>query len=295
MQIFTTVAAMRTACQGLRSKSDATPGLGLIPTMGAFHEGHASLMRAARARNLAVVVSLFVNPLQFGPNEDFTRYPRSFDQDCEFLEHEGIDLLFAPSPEEMYPAGGANTFVEVPGVGDRLDGRSRPGHFRGVATVVCKLLHIIGPEEVYFGQKDAAQVAVLRAMVRDLNFPTRLIVCPTVRDADGLALSSRNRFLSPAERTQALALSQSLRVVSKAVSQGVFEVPLLTRLLLDEFEATDLRLDYAEIVDPNTLEPVMNLRQGALVAVAAYVGQTRLIDNLLLPSNDGQDDRQMQL
>ena len=295
MQIFTTVAAMRAACQGLRPKSDATPGLGLIPTMGAFHKGHASLMRAARERNSTVVVSLFVNPLQFGANEDFTRYPRSFDQDCEFLEHEGIDLLFAPSPEEMYPAGGANTFVEVPGIGDRLDGRSRPGHFRGVATVVCKLLHIIGPDEVYFGQKDAAQVAVLRAMVRDLNFLTRLIVCPTVRDADGLALSSRNRFLSPAERTQALALSKSLRAVSKAVSQGVFEVPLLTRLLLEEFEATDLRLDYAELVDPNTLEPVMNLKQGALVAVAAYVGQTRLIDNLLLPSNDGQDDRQMQL
>ena len=276
MEIFSTIADTR------RALAQLTPTLALVPTMGALHEGHLSLVRAARRDCASVAVSIFVNPTQFGQGEDLHRYPRTFEADCELLQREGVDLLFAPSAEEMYPSGSAATFVEVPGVSDRLDGASRPGHFRGVATVVAKLFNIIQPQAAYFGQKDAAQVAVLRAMVRDLNLPVDLRVCPTVRDADGLALSSRNRFLSPSERTSALALSRALRHGQSLVEAGANSKVVLPvmRDILDN--TPGLRLDYLEIVHPDTLLPNPSARPAALIAVAAWAGTTRLIDNALI-------------
>jgi pantoate--beta-alanine ligase len=257
--------------------------IGFVPTMGALHEGHLSLVRLARAHASLVVVSIFVNPLQFGPAEDFARYPRTLESDCVLLEGEGADLVFAPSTEQMYPAG-ATTAVCVEGLSERLDGRSRPRHFRGVSTVVAKLFHIVEPDFAIFGQKDAAQVAVLRAMVRDLNMPIELIVAPIARDVDGLALSSRNAYLTADERRQALVLHRALQKVEALVRSGETHSERLRSaalfVLADEPSAV---LDYLEIVNPDTLLPVDSVSQGALVAVAANFGVTRLIDNLLLP------------
>jgi pantoate--beta-alanine ligase len=256
--------------------------LGLVPTMGALHAGHVSLLRAARASCDVVTASVFVNPLQFAPSEDFAAYPRMFDDDCAVLEREGVELVFAPAAEEMYPPG-RDTMVDVPEIGGRLDGASRPGHFRGVATVVAKLFHIVAPQRAFFGQKDAAQVAVLRAMVRDLNFGVEMVVCPTVRDAEGLALSSRNRYLSARERVQAMALSRSLQWVERMVGDGARDAAMLREAMLFELRAENgVRVDYAEIVDPDSLEAVSDVSEGALVAVAAWVGETRLIDNVVL-------------
>ncbi len=279
MEILRTIDEVRRACKELR-RGDRT--LGLVPTMGALHEGHLSLVRAAKVSCGAVVVTIFVNPTQFAPNEDFAAYPRTFEADCVMLEREGVDVLFAPLPEEMYPVG-AETFVDVPDVGGRLDGASRPGHFRGVATVVAKLFNIFRPERAFFGQKDAAQVAVLRTMVRDLNFDVEMVVCSTVREVDGLAMSSRNRYLSDKERNCALALVHSLRRIEMAAAKGECDVAKLQDALRDELETADsIRLDYAEIVDLRTLEPVSDVTDGALVAVAAWVGKTRLIDNVVI-------------
>ena len=279
MQVLSTVHEMRAACRAVRKSGQS---LALVPTMGALHTGHIALVRAARAQCDVVAASIFVNPTQFGPNEDFSKYPRTFEKDCALLEAEGVALLFAPQSEEMYPKG-ASTFVEVEGVGDRLDGRSRPGHFRGVATVVAKLFHIVGPHKAFFGQKDAAQVAVLRSMVRDLNFPVDLVVCPTVRESDGLALSSRNRYLSAEERGRALVLSRALNVIAAAYGAGQKDVARLLEaghsVLATE---PDVRIDYLEIVNADTLLPLTEAVPGALVAVAAYLGATRLIDNTLL-------------
>ncbi len=287
MRILHTIPEMRDACAERFRTGSAR--LGLVPTMGALHEGHLSLLRAARQRCPLVAATIFVNPLQFGPTEDFSRYPSTFTEDCALLEREGVALLFAPTVEEMYPHGNARTFVDVSGIGDRLDGRSRPGHFRGVATVVAKLLNIVSPDEAFFGQKDAAQVAVLRAMARDLNFNVELIICPTVREEDGLALSSRNRYLNQQERAQALALYCSLQSVQQAVSTGESDASTLRQHLLQRLQAAEgIRLDYAEIVDPSCLQPVNDLRNGALVAVAATVGSTRLIDNILLPPSSSR-------
>lgn len=287
MRILRTISSMREACRAIRSPRSV---LGLVPTMGALHEGHLSLIRAAKHRCDVVVVSIFVNPTQFGSNEDLDRYPRTFEADCALLEAEGVDLVFAPSAEEMYPQGRAGSFVDVPQVGARLDGASRPGHFRGVATVVSKLFHIIGPEVAFFGQKDAAQVAVLRAMILDLNLPVVMVVCPTVREPGGLALSSRNRFLAAAQREQALALSRALASVQSLVASGQTDPDLLRDTLRQTVEAAPgVRLDSAEIVHPDTLEDVHDLSGGALVAVAAWVGEVRLIDNLLLPASSIKD------
>src|SRR5580704_9529121 len=278
MLIFKTIAEAQSACAQLRGEGRI---LGLVPTMGALHEGHLSLARAAKAECDIVAVSIFVNPTQFGPNEDFAKYPRTFDEDCALLQGEGVDLIFAPTVEEMYPAG-ASTFVLVEGVSDRLDGASRPGHFRGVTTVVSKLFHIIGPHKAFFGQKDAAQVAVLRKMVRDLNFPLQIIVCPIVREADGLALSSRNRYLSETERGHALVLSRALKAVEDATVSGEKSARRLVEIARAVFaEEPGVRVDYISVVDPDTLEDVADVRDGALVAVAAFVGSTRLIDNIL--------------
>ena len=277
MQIQTTIPATRAALNTLRG-----PGrtVALVPTMGALHAGHRSLLRAARQQADVLTVSLFVNPTQFAPNEDLSRYPRTFEADRALLEAEGVDLLFAPTPEEMYPRG-VETYVDVPHLGARLDGLFRPGHFRGVATVVTKLFHILTPDLAFFGQKDAAQLAVIRALVRDLNLPVQLIACPTVREPDGLALSSRNRFLTPDERQEALALSHALNAVRQRSREPNATVDSLTQTL--HHALTGIQVEYAELVHPDTLEPALDLTLGTLVAVAAHLGQTRLIDNLLLP------------
>src|SRR5512140_3805376 len=216
MRVISTVAEMQAICHEVRRSGKS---LGFVPTMGALHDGHLSLVRAARAHNQEVAASIFVNPLQFGPNEDFSKYPRAMERDKPLLEAEKVDLLFAPSSEEMYPKG-AVTEVYVAGLSEKLDGKSRPGHFKGVTTVVAKLFEIVRPDRAYFGQKDAAQVAVLRKMVHDLNMDVELIVCPIVRDKDGLAMSSRNAYLSPEQRKQALVLSRSLMRVQAMADRG---------------------------------------------------------------------------
>jgi pantoate--beta-alanine ligase len=279
VKILKTISEMQAATRAL---TRAGKRLGFVPTMGALHEGHLSLVRAARAACDVVAASIFVNPTQFGPAEDLAKYPRSFELDCELLEREGVDLLFAPAVEEMYPAG-AVTWVTVEGLSDKLDGRSRPGHFRGVTTVVAKLFHIVEPDAAFFGQKDAAQVAIIRRMVRDLNLPVEIVVCPIVRETDGLAMSSRNAYLDAAQRNQALVLHRSLLRVKKLVDAGERNVPPLLAAGRGEVaKESSVRLDYFEIVSPDTLDPVEDVSGEALVAVAAYVGSTRLIDNLVI-------------
>jgi pantoate--beta-alanine ligase len=279
MLVVPTVAEVRKECARLRAGGKT---LGLVPTMGALHEGHMSLVRAAREKCDVVAVSIFVNPTQFGPKEDFAKYPRSLERDCKMLEAASADVVFTPSVNEMYPPG-ATTIVEVTGLSDRLDGVSRPGHFRGVATVVAKLFNIFTPDYAFFGQKDAAQVAVLRKMARDLLFGVNVEACPTVREPDGLALSSRNQYLSVEQRLHALVLSRALRMVEQKVGEGETVsanlIAAATRLFAEE---PGVELDYCSIVDPATLEDLRDVTQGALVAVAARVGATRLIDNILI-------------
>jgi pantoate--beta-alanine ligase len=279
MLIAKTIAEARAAVAKLRAEGRC---VGLVPTMGALHEGHLSLVRAAKAHCSAVVATIFVNPTQFAPGEDFAKYPRTFEADCALLEAEGVDVLFAPEAAEMYPEG-ASTVVEVAGISDRLDGVSRPGHFRGVATVVAKLFNIVHPNHAFFGQKDAAQVAVLRRMVRDLHFNLELVVCPTVREADGLAMSSRNRYLSAEERGQALVLGRALRRIEARIAAGVVDAAALIDAGFAVLAAEpEIRVDYLRIVDPETLEDVADVSAGALVAVAAVVGPARLIDNVVI-------------
>jgi pantoate--beta-alanine ligase len=261
--------------------------LGFVPTMGALHRGHLSLIRTARAQADIVVASIFVNPKQFGPNEDFDKYPRSLAADSTALAAEKTDYLFSPNAGEMYPPG-AGSWVLVDDLSERLDGRSRPGHFRGVTTVVAKLFHIVQPELAFFGQKDAAQAAVIRKMVRDLNFDVEIVVCPIVREPDGLAMSSRNAFLDALQRKQAAVLYRALMRVQMLADQGQTDSARLAaagkQVLAEE---PSVRLDYLEVVHPDTLEVVSDTTSGALVAVAAYVGSTRLIDNILLHGRAG--------
>ena len=256
--------------------------LGLVPTMGALHEGHLSLVQAARAQSDVVAVSIFVNPTQFGPNEDFARYPRNLEGDCAMLEREGVDVVFAPSAEEMYPPG-AVTWLTVDGLSERLCGKSRPGHFRGVATVVAKLFNVVEPDNAFFGQKDSAQVAVIKRMVRDLNIPVKIEVCPIVRESDGLALSSRNAYLSPDERKMALVPYASLQRAQKVFDSGERDAAKIGAEAKKAFVwQPAVQLDYFEIVDPDELVPMASINRKSLVAVAAFVGKTRLIDNILL-------------
>jgi pantoate--beta-alanine ligase len=279
MRILTTISEMRAACRATRSQGKR---LGLVPTMGALHDGHRSLVRAAKAGCATVAASIFVNPTQFGPNEDLAKYPRSFEPDCALLEREEVDLLFAPSVEQMYPEG-AVTWVTVEELSGKLDGRSRPGHFRGVATVVAMLCQIVEPDAAFFGQKDAAQLAIVRRMVRDLHMPTEIVACPIVREADGLAMSSRNSYLDRQQRKQALVLYRSLTRVNEGVNRGERNAARLIAVARKEFAAeSSVRLDYFEIVNPETLDAVEDVSRGALVAVAAHLGTTRLIDNILL-------------
>lgn len=250
--------------------------------MGALHEGHLSLVRAAKRSCDAVAASIFVNPTQFGPNEDLSQYPRSFDRDSAMLESEGIDLLFAPTVEEMYPVG-ATTWVTVDDLSSKLDGGSRPGHFRGVSTVVTKLFHIVEPDAAFFGQKDAAQVAIIRRMVRDLNLSVEIVACPIVREPDGLAMSSRNAYLDPQQRKQALVLHRSLRRVVELAQNGERSAAkLIAAAKVVLTSEPSVRIDYFEIVNADTLDPVQEVFPSALAAVAAYVGTTRLIDNIVL-------------
>ena len=279
MQIVERVAEMQRICGEFRRQNRV---LGFVPTMGALHEGHLSLVRRARAESGVVVASIFVNPLQFGPGEDFGKYPRTFEEDCQRLNAEGVEVLFAPVAAEMYPEGAVTT-VTVSGVGDRLDGASRPGHFTGVATVVAKLFHVVSPDRSYFGQKDAAQLAVLRRMVRDLNFDVELVGCAIVRDADGLALSSRNKYLSAAERRHALVLHRALLRIEQMIANGERKSAALIQGGLEVLlTVPEARIDYLAIVDADSLLPVTLVETGTLVAIAAYLGQTRLIDNFLV-------------
>jgi len=279
MLICKTTAEMHVASLNLRQSNRS---LGLVPTMGALHAGHLSLVSAAQAQCDSVVVSIFVNPIQFGPNEDFDAYPRTFAADCELLESAGVAAVFAPTAAEIFPPDNT-TFVDTGDLGTRLDGASRPGHFRGVATIVARLFNIVQPDRAYFGQKDAAQVAVLRRMTRDLNLPVALTVCPILREADGLAMSSRNRYLSSDERQRALILSRALAAAESLAQQGETRAEVIQSAILATFaEDPDLRIDYVAVVHPDTLLPVADITAGALVAVAVWVGSTRLIDNLLL-------------
>ncbi len=281
MKVLHTVAELRQWSRSARTGAANT--VALVPTMGALHAGHASLIRAASASCTHVAVSIFVNPTQFGPNEDYARYPRTFDADCALAQAAGASVVFAPSVEELYPAG-ASTFVEVDTLSTCLDGASRPGHFRGVSTVVAKLVIAAEPDRAFFGQKDAAQVAVLRRMVTDLRLATEIVVCPIVRDADSLALSSRNAYLSPAERLQALTLSRTVRHIESLVAAGERNTTTLLAAAKEVFAtAPEIRIDYIVLVDWSTLDPVEAAVPGTLFAVAAWVGPTRLIDNTILP------------
>jgi pantoate--beta-alanine ligase len=293
MNVLKTVAEAQAVCRSLKREGKC---LGLVPTMGALHEGHLALVRAARARSQVVAVSVFVNPLQFGPQEDFSRYPRNFERDCQLLEAEKVDLIFAPPVDEMYPQHsqpgthgkksgslGTATFVEVPGLGEKLEGKTRPGHFRGVTTVVSKLFHIVDPDLAFFGQKDAQQVAIICRMVRDLNFPLQVVVCPTVRESDGVAMSSRNAYLDPAHRQVASVLYRALMRVQALAEGGECCAATLAEAGRQVIREEPLaRLDYFEIVHPETFDPVLNVAAGAVVLTAVYFGHTRLIDNVLL-------------
>jgi pantoate--beta-alanine ligase len=279
MRLLRTVDEARTALEPIRR---AGRMIGLVPTMGALHKGHLSLIARARADCDIVVVSLFVNPAQFNEHADLDRYPRQEQRDRELAAAAGADLLFAPAAEEIYPAG-FSTSVEVLGLTDRLEGAMRgAGHFRGVTTVVTKLLNIVSPDIAYFGQKDAQQAIVIRRMVEDLNMNVRIVACPTVREADGLALSSRNAHLSPKERAQALAIPRALAAAAAAVTDGERSTDALTTAAREAMSAFDVAPEYVELVHPDTLEPVARLDRPGLLAIAARVGSTRLIDNVIL-------------
>lgn len=284
METIHTVAWMKQVARDAR-KNDRI--LGLVPTMGALHDGHLSLVREAQKQCAPVVVSIFVNPKQFGPSEDFQKYPRTLEDDRAALEKLGVDYVFAPPPEEIYP-GGFRTAVEVEGLSERLEGRSRPGHFRGVATVVLKLFEIVQPCFAFFGRKDAQQARILQQMAGDLNLDTQIIVCPIVREADGLAFSSRNAYLRGDDRRAATALYRSLDAVRREVSAGERDPARLLAALRSVLAAErSVSVDYAEIVDADTFDSVLSLRKTCYVLVAARVGGTRLIDNALIEAEGG--------
>ena len=273
---------IHTATEFRDAERAAARPLGLVPTMGYLHEGHLSLVRRARADNATAAASVFVNPAQFGANEDLSAYPRDMDGDLDKLRREGVDLVFAPSASEMYPAG-FDTAVEVGALAEPLEGASRPGHFRGVATVVCKLLAIVRPDNVYFGQKDAQQLLVIRRMNADLNLGANVVAMPTVRDADGLALSSRNARLSAEERRNALALHRALRLAQSLYADGARDADAIRALMATALNAAPgVSLDYASVADAETLEELERIDRPALVSLAARVGGARLIDNVVL-------------
>ena len=274
-----TVSDLRSFLAAVRQNQKS---IGFVPTMGALHAGHVSLVERARAECDVVVVSIFVNPTQFGPNEDFQRYPRPREHDLTICGNAGASVVFYPSIDVMYPPG-YRTYVEVEGLSSVLEGAIRPGHFRGVATVVTKLLLIAAADKAYFGQKDYQQQLLIRVMAQELNIPTAIVTCPTLRDPDGLAMSSRNAYLSPAERQSGLCLSRALQTVSRMVEAGERNIESLQRWLYDEVSATEgVVVDYATIVDSQTLQPLTSLEREMVALVAVRVGKTRLIDNMRL-------------
>jgi pantoate--beta-alanine ligase len=262
--------------------------IGFVPTMGALHAGHLSLVRAALAESQTVIASIFVNPTQFAPNEDFQKYPRTFEADSQKLEDAGVDYLFAPESAEMYPPGFC-TWLNVEGLSERLDGRSRPGHFRAVATVVLKLLEIVQPQRAFFGRKDAQQARIIRQMARDLHLDSEIVVCPIVREPDGLAMSSRNAYLDPKERRAATILFRALDGARISIARGERDALRLTAAMREMIRTEPLAdLDYADLVDAETLEPMTRLRCACLALLAVRVGATRLVDNLLIEERDGE-------
>ena len=282
MAVVKTIEEVRAAVAAARASGQA---IGLVPTMGALHAGHASLIRTARQETAFVVVSIFVNPTQFGPNEDYQRYPRPLEHDLEVCQREGAALVFVPEPATLYPSG-YRTYVEVHELQDVLCGASRPGHFRGVCTVVLKLFQIVRPDAAYFGEKDAQQLRIIRWMVLDLNVPVQVRPCPTVREPDGLALSSRNQYLEPAQRQHATVLYRALQEARAAIRQGERDAPAVQRRLAERLAATPgAAVDYAAVVDAGTLQSVNPLHGEILVAVAVRFGATRLIDNITVTAD----------
>ncbi len=280
MEVIRAAADFRAACEAARAGGRS---LGFVPTMGSFHDGHLSLVRRARGEREVVAVSVFVNPLQFGPHEDFEAYPRDLDRDLGLARAEGVDLVFAPSVEEMYPGGTPAVTVDPGPLAERLEGAIRPGHFRGVSTVVAKLFHAVGPSAAYFGEKDAQQLAIVRRMVRDLSFPIELVGCPIVRERDGVAMSSRNAYLSPEERVAARCLSRGLSRAQALLAAGERSAqPLVAAVRTEVDEEPLAAIDYAVMVDDETFEEVQDVTSPARALVAARIGKPRLIDNVLL-------------
>ena len=286
MEIIRTISWMKETVRQARAENHF---VGLVPTMGALHEGHLSLIRRARGDCSRVYASIFLNPTQFGPNEDLSKYPRTFERDVEQLTDTGVDILFAPDAKEIYPAG-FRSYVNVEGLSERLEGKSRPGHFRGVATVVLKLFEIVQPQFAYFGRKDAQQVRILQQMATDLNLNVEIVVCPVVREPDGLALSSRNTYLNAEERRAATALRRALDEARRELDAGTRDALQLQTTIRRVLSNQPLaRIDYVEIVDSETFEPVASIGPRPVYALlAVFIGKTRLIDNLLIePAADG--------
>jgi len=287
VETIRTIAWMKEAARQARAESRI---IGFVPTMGALHEGHTALVQRAKQECSPVIASIFVNPKQFGPNEDFAKYPRKIESDSEKFSAVGVDALFLPDAAEIYP-GGFRTYVTVEGLSDRLEGRSRPGHFRGVATVVMKLLEIVQPHCAYFGRKDAQQVRIISQMVRDLNLDTEIVVCPIVRESDGLALSSRNAYLSADERRAATVLHRALEAARAQLAAGVRDSLQLQNTMRKIIAAEPLaNVDYAEIVDADAFEPIMRITRPSYILLAVFLGKTRLIDNLYVwPVGDSEE------
>ncbi|MGB7281269.1 MAG: pantoate--beta-alanine ligase [Candidatus Acidiferrum sp.] len=288
MEIIRTIAWMKEYARGARGEGRV---IGLVPTMGALHEGHTALVKRARQECSRVITSVFVNPKQFGPKEDYKKYPRELEKDAEKLAAASVDALFAPEAADVYPDG-FRTYVNVEGISERLEGRSRPGHFRGVATVVLKLFEIVQPHFAYFGRKDAQQVRIISEMARDLNLDAEIVVCPIVREADGLALSSRNAYLSAAERRAATVLHRALLATRSEMAAGVRDALQLQTTMRRVIEAEPLAVaDYAEIVSAETFEPVVRVARPCYAVLAVFIGKTRLIDNLLIePAESGSEE-----
>jgi pantoate--beta-alanine ligase len=293
VETIRTIAWMRERARQARAENRVS---GLVPTMGALHRGHLALIERAKKDCSPVTASIFVNPKQFGPNEDFSKYPRTFESDSEKLQQAGVDALFAPEPSEIYPQNYL-TYVNVDGLSERLEGRSRPGHFRGVVTVVMKLLQIVQPHFAYFGRKDAQQSRIISQMARDLNLDTEIVVCPIVREPDGLALSSRNAYLNAEERKAATVLHRALDAASNELAAGVRDALQLQTMLHRVLGAEKLaRVDYAEIVDAESFESVTRIGKPCYVVLAVFVGKTRLIDNLFVePNAPGSDELAIQI
>jgi pantoate--beta-alanine ligase len=284
LETIHTIEWMKQVARQARAEGRST---GFVPTMGALHPGHLSLVRAALAESQPVIASIFVNPTQFGPSEDFQKYPRTIEADSKKLEDAGVDFLFAPEPSEIYPPG-FRTWVNVEGLSERLEGRVRRGHFRGVTTVVLKLLEIVQPRKAFFGRKDAQQARIIRQMARDLHLDSEIVVCPIVREPDGLAMSSRNAYLNPEERRAATILFRALDGARASISRGERDALRLTAAMREALRTEHLaESDYVELVDAETLEPMTRLRGVCLALLAVRIGAIRLIDNLLIEERDG--------